>query len=87
MEYSGYAPVWDQVVFRGERSSGEFIAFWLHDGRVIAGMNVNVWDVNDSIQGLIRSRQAVDVAALTDPGTPLDSLFGRPVAPRLSEAI
>jgi 3-phenylpropionate/trans-cinnamate dioxygenase ferredoxin reductase subunit len=87
MEYSGYAPEWDQVVFRGERSSGEFIAFWLHDGRVIAGMNVNIWDVNDSIQGLIRSRQAVDVAALTDLGTPLDSLLGQPVAPRLSEAI
>jgi 3-phenylpropionate/trans-cinnamate dioxygenase ferredoxin reductase subunit len=74
MEYSGYAPQWDEVVFRGDRAGGEFIAFWLCDGRVAAGMNVNVWDVNDQIQALIRSRQQVNAAALTDLGTPLDSL-------------
>ena len=39
-------------------TSGEFIAFWLRDGRVVAGMNVNVWDVNEQIQALIRSRRA-----------------------------
>jgi 3-phenylpropionate/trans-cinnamate dioxygenase ferredoxin reductase component len=78
MEYSGYAPAWDEVVFRGDRADGEFIAFWLKDGRVLAGMNVNVWDVNDHVQALIRSRQAVDVAALADPGTPLQSLAGHP---------
>lgn len=74
MEYSGYAPEWDQVVFRGEQASGEFIAFWLRDGRVAAGMNVNVWDVNDQIRALIGSRQIVDVARLTDPDMPLDTL-------------
>jgi 3-phenylpropionate/trans-cinnamate dioxygenase ferredoxin reductase subunit len=74
MEYSGHAPQWDQVVFRGDPAAGEFIAFWLRDGRVAAGMNVNVWDVNDHVQTLIRSRQTIDVAALTDPDTPLDSL-------------
>jgi 3-phenylpropionate/trans-cinnamate dioxygenase ferredoxin reductase subunit len=42
MEYSGYAPVWDEIVFRGDPASGKFIAFWLRDGRVAAGMNVNV---------------------------------------------
>jgi 3-phenylpropionate/trans-cinnamate dioxygenase ferredoxin reductase component len=78
MEYSGYAQQWDKVVFRGDRDDGEFIAFWLQDGRVIAGMNVNVWDVNEHVQALIRSRQAVDVAALTDPDTPLESLVGQP---------
>jgi 3-phenylpropionate/trans-cinnamate dioxygenase ferredoxin reductase subunit len=72
MEYCGYAPYWDEVVFKGERASGEFIAFWLRDGRVAAGMNVNVWDVNDQIRALIRSRQIVDVARLTDPDMPLD---------------
>jgi 3-phenylpropionate/trans-cinnamate dioxygenase ferredoxin reductase component len=55
-------------------AAGEFIAFWLRDGRVAAGMNVNVWDVNEQVQTLIRSRQTIDVAALTDPDTPLDSL-------------
>jgi len=74
MEYSGHAPTWDRVVFRGDPAGGEFIAFWLRDGRVAAGMNVNVWDVNEHVQTLIRSRQAIDVAALADPDTPLDSL-------------
>jgi 3-phenylpropionate/trans-cinnamate dioxygenase ferredoxin reductase subunit len=80
MEYSGYATQWDEVVFRGERDSGEFIAFWLADGRVLAGMNVNVWDVNEHIQALVRSRERVDVAALCDTGTPLQSLAGAPAA-------
>lgn len=79
MEYSGYATEWDQVVFRGERESGEFIAFWLKDARVVAGMNVNVWDVNQHVQALIRSRSTVDVAALGDPDTPLDSVLGAPI--------
>ena len=74
MEYSGYAPEWDEVVFRGDPADGEFVAFWLRDGRVVAGMNVNVWDVNEHIQALIRARQPAGVAALTDPGTPLDRL-------------
>jgi 3-phenylpropionate/trans-cinnamate dioxygenase ferredoxin reductase subunit len=74
MEYSGYAPEWDEVVFRGDRDGGEFIAFWLRAQRVIAGMNVNVWDVNEYVQALIRSRREVDVAALTDTGTDLQSL-------------
>ncbi len=78
MEYSGYATEWDQVAFRGERESGEFIAFWLKDACVVAGMNVNVWDVNEHVQALIHSRSTVDLAALCDPDTPLDSLVGSP---------
>jgi 3-phenylpropionate/trans-cinnamate dioxygenase ferredoxin reductase subunit len=78
MEYSGHAATWDQVVFRGDPSGGEFIAFWLQDARVVAGMNVNVWDVNQHVQALIRSRRPVDVTALANPDTPLDSLAGAP---------
>jgi 3-phenylpropionate/trans-cinnamate dioxygenase ferredoxin reductase subunit len=74
MEYSGHATEWDEVVFRGDREQGEFIAFWLSTGRVVAGMNVNVWDVNDQVQELIRSREQVDAAALRDVDTPLESL-------------
>jgi len=74
MEYSGHAPSWDRVVFRGDPVSREFIAFWLAADRVVAGMNVNVWDVTDPIQRLIRSRSAVDVDQLTDPDVPLESL-------------
>jgi 3-phenylpropionate/trans-cinnamate dioxygenase ferredoxin reductase subunit len=76
MEYSGYATSWDQVVFRGDPGSGEFIAFWLHERRVLAGMNVNVWDVNEHVQALIRSRRPVELGALRDPDVPLESLAG-----------
>jgi len=76
MEYSGFADRWDEVVFRGDPEAGEgFVAFWLRDGCVLAGMNVNVWDVNEHVQELIRSRRPVDPRALADPGTPLDSLL------------
>ena len=78
MEYSGYATDWDEVVFRGDREGGEFVAFWLADGRVVGGMNVNVWDVNEHVQALIRSRQQVDAGALRDTDTPLESLAAQP---------
>jgi len=76
MEYSGHAPSWDEVLFRGDREGGEFVAFWLKDGRVIAGMNVNVWDVNDQVQVLIRSRREVDRAALQSTDVSLEELAG-----------
>jgi len=76
MEYSGFADRWDEVVFRGDPEASEgFVAFWLRNGCVLAGMNVNVWDVNEQVQELIRSRRPVDRRALADPGTPLDSLL------------
>jgi 3-phenylpropionate/trans-cinnamate dioxygenase ferredoxin reductase component len=65
---------YDEVIFRGDKDSGEFIAFWLDDGVVVAGMNVNVWDVNDDIQAVIRSGDQVDPAALADPDIPLTDL-------------
>ena len=73
MEYSGYVEPdeYDEVLFRGDRDGGEFIAFWLQDGRVLAGMNVNVWDVTDAIQALVRSGQQVDRGKLTDVDVPL----------------
>src|SRR5919106_1557149 len=74
MEYAGHAADWDEVVFRGDVDGREFIAFWLKDGRVLAGMNVNVWDVTDDIQALIRSRASVDRKRLGDPGVPLSDL-------------
>lgn len=76
MEYSGWAPPgsYDEVVIRGDAGKREFIAFWLKQGRVLAGMNVNVWDVTEPIQGLIRSRAQVDTEALADPHVPLVGL-------------
>jgi NADPH-dependent 2,4-dienoyl-CoA reductase/sulfur reductase-like enzyme len=65
---------YDQVLYRGDRDTLEFIAFWLSGGVVIAGMNVNVWDVNDDIQTLIRAARPVDPARLTNPDIPLTDL-------------
>ena len=65
---------YDRVVYRGDPKALEFIAFWLHHGAVIAGMNVNVWDVTDDIQSLIRSARQVDPSRLTDPAIPLPDL-------------
>jgi NADPH-dependent 2,4-dienoyl-CoA reductase/sulfur reductase-like enzyme len=65
---------YDEVVYRGDKESLEFIAFWLADRVVVAGMNVNVWDVNEDIQALIRSGQPVDPDRLADPDIPLTDL-------------
>jgi 3-phenylpropionate/trans-cinnamate dioxygenase ferredoxin reductase subunit len=81
MEYTGYAPPggYDTVVVRGDLAKREFIAFWTAAGRVMAGMNVNVWDVTPQIETLIRSNKPVDLARLADPGitlvdvTPVDA--------------
>ena len=74
MEYSGHASRWDEVVFRGDAEGREFIAFWLQEGRIVAGMNVNVWEVTAAIEALIRSRRAVPVERLRDPDVPLEEL-------------
>ncbi|EHN73278.1 NAD(P)/FAD-dependent oxidoreductase [Streptomyces coelicoflavus] len=76
MEYSGWAPAgsYDQVVIRGDAAKREFIAFWVKEGRVLAGMNVNVWDVTEPIQQLIRSKTRVDTEALANPHVSLESL-------------
>jgi 3-phenylpropionate/trans-cinnamate dioxygenase ferredoxin reductase subunit len=74
MEYSGFARSWDRVVIRGDPASREFIAFYMLGDRVVAGMNVNVWDVTDPIQGLIRGRVSVDDRRLADTDIPLTEL-------------
>ncbi|MFD9685556.1 NAD(P)/FAD-dependent oxidoreductase [Kitasatospora sp. NPDC059088] len=73
LEYVGYAEPggYDRVVFRGDVAGREFIAFWLSGGRVLAGMNVNVWDVVDPVRELIVSRREVDADRLADPTVPL----------------
>jgi 3-phenylpropionate/trans-cinnamate dioxygenase ferredoxin reductase subunit len=85
MEYAGYvAPGgYDQVVFRGDPTirpdaSPESVAFWVTDGKVLAGMNVNAWDVQDDIQKLVRAGyagQTVDLKRLADHDVPLGQLL------------
>ena len=65
---------YDQVVYRGDADALEFIAFWLKEGRLVAGMNVNIWDVNDELQGLIRSARPLDPARLSNPAIPFQEV-------------
>jgi 3-phenylpropionate/trans-cinnamate dioxygenase ferredoxin reductase component len=74
MEYTGLAGSRDRVVFRGDPSTREFIAFWLSGARVVAGMNVNVWDVVEPIQQLIRDGAPVDVDRFADPDVALEDV-------------
>ena len=74
MEYTGFARAWDRVVFRGDPATREFVSFWLVEDRVVAGMNVNVWDVTDSIKRLISERVVVDDRTLSDQDVPLEEL-------------
>ena len=77
MEYVGHAPSFERVMFRGDVAGREFVAFWLDgDNRVLAGMNVNIWDVLDDVKALIRSRTSVDPDKLADPQSPLADLLG-----------
>jgi 3-phenylpropionate/trans-cinnamate dioxygenase ferredoxin reductase subunit len=85
MEYSGYVGPdgYDRVVFRGnpavvDGKAPECVAFWVKDGRVLAGMNVNIWDVNEDVQKLVRAGcagTAVDLDRLADPSVPLGDLL------------
>jgi 3-phenylpropionate/trans-cinnamate dioxygenase ferredoxin reductase subunit len=75
MEYSGYATQWDEVVFRGDVAAHEFVAFWLKDQRLVAGLSMSVWDASDPIRELIRSRRALDPRDLADPAVPLAQLL------------
>lgn len=77
MEYAGHAAGFERVVFRGDMAGREFVAFWLDgDNRVLAGMNVNIWDVLEDVKALIRSGISVDPGKLADPERPLAELLG-----------
>jgi hypothetical protein len=84
MEFAGWvAPgEYERVVFRGEPALvdgkvPEYMAFWLDErSRVRAGTNVNIWDVSDQIQQLIRAGRPVDAGKLADPSVPLPDLLG-----------
>jgi 3-phenylpropionate/trans-cinnamate dioxygenase ferredoxin reductase subunit len=76
MEYTGYVEPgrYDEVLFRGDVAAREFLAFWVADGRVLAGMNVNVWDVVEDVADLVLSGRRVDPRRLVDPAVAVRDL-------------
>jgi 3-phenylpropionate/trans-cinnamate dioxygenase ferredoxin reductase component len=71
MEYRGHAPEWGAVVLRGDVGARRFHAFWMADSRVIAAMNVNLWDDGPALRRLVESEERIDPARLADPSVPL----------------
>jgi len=72
MEYVGRGAPDDDVVLRGSEESGEFVAFWQRNGVVTAAMNVNIWDVNDTLRALIG--RTIDSERLADDGIGISEL-------------
>ena len=73
MEYVGRSGPDDDVVLRRAGDDGELIVFWLGEGgRVTAAMNVDVWDVNEELRGVVG--RVVDPSRLEDPAVPLAAL-------------
>jgi len=64
MEYVGRSAPDDDVVVRGDVDADQFIVYWLRDGVITAGMNVGIWDVNDTLRGMVG--QPADPTELTD---------------------
>lgn len=55
MEYLGNIGPdgYDRVVLRGNPERGAFTAFWLREGRVLAGMHANDWDAMPAIKKIV----------------------------------
>ncbi len=73
LEYAGHVPrgTSTQVVLRGDPADHAFMAFWVGEGRVLAGMHVNVWDTIDDVSMLVASRAPADPRVLADPREPI----------------
>ncbi len=62
LEYVGPAERWDEVIWRGGRESGEFSAWYIDAGRVVAALSVG------RPQDLIDARRLIESAAEIGPG-------------------
>ena len=76
LEYVGPAEDWDEVVFRGERDSGEFSAWYLKDGRV--GGALSVERSEDLVHARTLIESGADISsrrdALADPDSDLEAI-------------
>lgn len=58
------------------------MAFWLADGRVLAGMHVNQWDSLGPVEELIKARDRVNPDRLADVDLPIDQALASPTGAR-----
>jgi 3-phenylpropionate/trans-cinnamate dioxygenase ferredoxin reductase subunit len=71
LEYVGPAERWDEIVWRGDRDSGEFSAWYLHDGKVAGALAVGRSEDLTEARRLIES--GADVMGQKDALADLDS--------------
>jgi 3-phenylpropionate/trans-cinnamate dioxygenase ferredoxin reductase component len=64
LEYVGPAERWDEIVWRGNRDAGEFTAFYLADGRVVAALTAGRSEELAHARRLLE--EGVDVTHLKD---------------------
>jgi len=74
MEYTGHAEGADELVTRGSLSDRQFVAFWLRDGQVRAGLAANLLGEARHIRSLVSSGRRLDVRTLADPAVGLDEI-------------
>ncbi|HEX3294272.1 MAG TPA: FAD-dependent oxidoreductase [Solirubrobacterales bacterium] len=80
LEYVGPAYDWDEVVWRGDRDAGEFLAFYLKDGRVAGALSIERSEDLGHARTLLA--EGVDVGSeeakgkLADPDSDLAELTG-----------
>ena len=79
LEYVGPAERWDEIVWRGDRDSGEFSAWYLDGGKVAAALAVGRSEDLTHARRLIESGADITAARekLTDPDSDLDEISTR----------
>jgi 3-phenylpropionate/trans-cinnamate dioxygenase ferredoxin reductase subunit len=76
LEYVGPAQRWDEIVWRGDREAGEFTAWYLEGGGVVAALTVGRSEDLAHARRLLESRADVSghKGALADADSDLDDL-------------
>jgi 3-phenylpropionate/trans-cinnamate dioxygenase ferredoxin reductase component len=74
LQYAGFHTKWDQLVVRGHLASGNFLAFYLNDGKIDAVVGLNrAKEVRRAIP-LIRARRLLNPEQLRDESIDLRTL-------------
>ncbi len=74
LQYVGHASRWDRIVYRGDRTSHSFTAFYLLDSRVKAALGINRFKDVSSARKLIQRQVQVSEEKLRDESIDLKSM-------------
>jgi 3-phenylpropionate/trans-cinnamate dioxygenase ferredoxin reductase component len=75
METYGLPEDAGSVAIRRQDDAGRFVALWLQNGRVAAGLHGNDGDSAKAIQRLVRDQLPIELARFEDPRVPLADLL------------